>query len=222
VHPWITALALLLCAGAAAAGTTRYVSDDLEITLRSGQSTRHEILRLLPAGTRLEVLEDDRETGYARVRTPSGVEGWVLRRYLVAQPPARVRLPGIEARLKEVEAARASLAKELEATRAELEQTRQEMEKLRDENSRLKVELTEIRRVSARHLETARRLRELEARLATASREAQILRQENENLRDRSNRDWFVVGAIVVVISMLLGILLTRIRWRRKSSWGDL
>ena len=52
--------------------------------------------------------------------------------------------------------------------------------------------------------------------------EIQLLKQENDSLGDRSARNWFMTGSVVVIISMLFGILLTRIRWRKKSSWGEL
>ena len=45
-----------------ATAETRYVSDELQITLRSGQSTQHQILRMIPSGTPLEVLETNEDT----------------------------------------------------------------------------------------------------------------------------------------------------------------
>ena len=50
------------------------VSDQFEIMLRSGPSTSNAIQLQLDSGTRLEVLERDRETGYSRVRTQGGTE----------------------------------------------------------------------------------------------------------------------------------------------------
>jgi uncharacterized protein YgiM (DUF1202 family) len=54
-----------------------WVSDEFEITLRSGPSTSNAIELMLKSGTELEVLERDAETGYSRVRTGGGTEGWV-------------------------------------------------------------------------------------------------------------------------------------------------
>ena len=55
---------------------TLYVSDQFEVPLRTGMTTEHAILRMLPSGTAVEMLEVDKENGYTRVRTQSGVEGY--------------------------------------------------------------------------------------------------------------------------------------------------
>lgn len=207
---------------AALAASNAYVTDDLEITLRTGTSTKHGIVRVLPTGSRLTVLEVDAESGYSRVRAENGAEGWVLSRYLVTNPPPKVRLSSVEKQLSEarqqLEAAQERL-KETNTKAATLGQTR---DQLAQENSSLKRELEEIRRTSANTLKIADENRQLNRRLAEMENEAMLLRQDNATLKDRSRRDWFVVGAVVVVGSMLLGILLTRIRWRRRTGWGDL
>jgi len=73
-------LALLLGPVTTAMAETRYVSDRLEIQMRTGKGTQFRIMRMLPSGTALEILETDNENGYTRVRAPGGVEGWVLSR----------------------------------------------------------------------------------------------------------------------------------------------
>ena len=62
---------LALLAGAASA-ETRYITDQLEVTMRSGQSTRNAIVRMLRSGAAVEVLETDAEAGYTKVRVSGG------------------------------------------------------------------------------------------------------------------------------------------------------
>ena len=220
-------LALLFAAfvagwGAPGVAASAYVTDDLEVTLRTGTSTKHGIVRVLPTGTRVTILENDSESGYSRVRAENGAEGWVLTRYLVNEAPAKVRLGSVEAKLAEARQQLEAARDKLKETNAQAESLGQTREKLAQENSDLKRELEEIRRTSANTLKIADENRQLSRRLAEMENEAMLLRQDNATLKDRSRRDWFVVGAIVVVGSMLLGILLTRIRWRRRTGWGDL
>ena len=69
----IVTLLLVLCSVSAFAKTA-YVTDELKITLRSGESSTHRIIRMLPTGERLTVLSSDSGNGYSKVRTASGAE----------------------------------------------------------------------------------------------------------------------------------------------------
>ena len=69
-----TLLIAVLCLPALSqAQTTRYVSDELEITMRNGQGIKFGIKKMLQSGTQLQVLETD-PAGYSKVRTPEGEE----------------------------------------------------------------------------------------------------------------------------------------------------
>jgi len=201
---------------------TRYVSDRLEIPMRSGKTMQHRILRMLPSGTAVEVLEVDKESGWSRVRAPSGAEGWVLSRYLMNIPAARDRLARAEKRLAQIEMKdreRQEAFAALEKEKAALEQA---LTQLKAENKKLSQQLSEIRRTAASTLAIDTENRELKSKLMAMERELQTLTQENESLRDRSHRDWFMVGSGVTIAGIILGLILPRIRFRRRSSWDTL
>ncbi len=95
---------LLLFAVAVAHGQTRYVSDDLVITLRSGPSTQNAIIDNLNSGDAVDILEEEDDSGYSRVRVrASGAEGWVLSRYLSTERAAGDRLTEAESELAAAE-----------------------------------------------------------------------------------------------------------------------
>jgi SH3 domain protein len=177
---------LLLLAGlfvaqaVAAQGATRWITDQLEVDMRRGQSNRHAITRMVPTGTAVELIQTDAASGYSRIRTPSGAEGWVLSRFLASQPPARVRA-------------------------TELEQ-----------------QLAEVRAQSADALKIAEQNRELTSRLAAAEERAAGLEARNRELSDQGRRSWFIAGAAVLASGLALGLILPRIRWKKKSSWDRL
>ena len=77
-----------------AAADTRYVGDQLIITMRQGKSNQHKILKTLTTGTPLEVLEEDES--YLKVRTTDGIEGYVLRQYISSNPPKTQRIEELE------------------------------------------------------------------------------------------------------------------------------
>ena len=215
-------LVLFLALGCATAGAEdRWVTDEFEVMMRSGKSTRQSIVRQLRSGTRVEMLEVDSESGYTRVRTGSGTEGWVLTRYLRNSPTAQLRLPDVERRLAESEAQRAKISNEL----AELKNSRRSLEReigeLQATSSSQRNQLDRITRLSAETIQVDQQNTELKKRLAESEQQIEKLQSENRQLASRANREWFLIGGAVLVAGLLLGLILPRISWRKKSSWSD-
>jgi len=100
-----------------------------------------------------------------------------------------------------------------------LEKDRKE---LTENNRKLNQQLTEIRRTASSAIALNNENKSLKANLVEMERNLQALSQENETLKDRTARDWFMVGAGVVLLGMIIGLIIPRIRWRRKSSWDTL
>jgi SH3 domain protein len=200
---------------------TRYVSDRLEITMRSGKSTSHGITRMLRSGTPLEVLDTDKKTGYSHVRTSSGTEGWVLSRFLMNGAAARDRLTAAEKKLAELELENRKMSTAMQAARAEKSSLQKEQNSLAGEHRKVSQELSEIRRTASSALAMDSENKELKSRVVALERNLQTLQQENESLKDRTARDWFMVGAAVVLLGIIVGLIIPRIRWRKKTSWGD-
>ena len=205
-----------------AVAETRYVSDRLEIQMRTGKGTKFRILRMLPSGTPLEVLETDQENGYTRVRAPGGVEGWVLSRRLMKGQAARDKLADAEKRLASLELENRKLSSALESLKKEKGGSDQERQQLGKENRKLSQELENIRRTASSSLAIDAENKDLKSRIVAYERQVQSLQQENSGLKDRTARDWFMVGAGVVILGMIIGLIIPRIRWRKKSSWDSL
>jgi len=218
----LLSLALTLGLLGQAMAETRYVSDRLEIQMRAGKGTQFRILRSLPSGTPLEVLEVDKENGYSRVREPGGVEGWVLNHLLMSGPSARDRLARAEKKLARLELENAKLKTSLAELRKAKGSTDKQRSTLEKENRKLSQELERIRRTASSALAIDAENRELKSRIVAYERQTQSLQQENESLKDRTARDWFMVGAGVILLGMIIGLIIPRIRWRKKSSWDSL
>jgi SH3 domain protein len=170
-------LALVLGLVTTAMAETRYVSDSLEIQMRTGKGTQFRILRMLPSGTALEVLEVDQENGYSRVRTPNGVEGWVLSRFLMQDRAARDELSDAEKKLARLELENRKLSSTLEDLQKVKGSTDAEREQLVKENRRLSQELEEIRRTASSALAIDAENKDLKSRIVAYERQAQSLQQ---------------------------------------------
>lgn len=205
----------------AACAEPAWVSDQFEIMLRTGPSTDNAIQLMVGSGARLEVLEDDAESGYSRVITSGGTEGWVLTRYLMREPAAREQLETLTRQLTDVNADGATVNSQLDAVRGEHESAKQRITELENEQSALQAELAEIRRVSANALAIDRQNKELQQQLTDTEIEVSLLEQEKDNLGSQSTRNWFITGALVLFGGVLLGLILPRLKMQRKSRYDS-
>lgn len=214
---------LILClfgAVTSAAAETRYVVDHLIITVRSGQSTKHQILKTLPSGTKLELLETGES--YSRVRTPDGTEGWVLNQYISAAPTAKIKLAEAQRRLANLEQENTRLKSELQAVSGKEANLSKEQKSLTRENKKLNTELERLRRVAAKPLKLENENQRLKKEFLELENTHELLRQENQMLSDSSDREWFLNGAGVIILGIIIGLIAPRLRSRKKSSWGSL
>ena len=203
----------------AASAESAWVSDEFEITLRSGPSTSNAIELMLGSGTELEVLERDAESGYSRVRTGGGTEGWVLTRYLMNEPAAREQLARLTSQLTNEASRGSSLNAQLGAIRSEHDTATKRIETLEREKSGLEEELAEIQRTAANVLAINNQNKQLREELAAEEIRVATLEQENRELSGQTTRYWFMSGALVLVVGMVLGLWLPRIRWQRRSRY---
>jgi SH3 domain protein len=220
----VVLLALTLGLGAAAAhAQTAYVTDEFRITLRSGESATHRILRMLPTGQRLEVLSQNAQTGYSKVRTPGGQEGFVLTRQLVDQPVARDRLAAAEAEVRALKAAPGELRSRLAQLTEEHRELQQAHNTLQREKTQVDQEFAALQRTASNSVRIANERNELRKRVTALTREVEDIKQLNRELENKTAQNWFLIGAGVVVGGIILGLILPHLRVRRrKSDWGSL
>lgn len=218
----IATLLLFLCSAAALAQTA-YVTDELEITLRTGESTGHRILRMLPTGEKLSVLGVNSQSGYTKVRTPGGQVGYVLSRQLIERPVARDRLAAAEAEVKALKAAPGELSSRLAKLRDEHAALQKAHQTLNSAKQQVDQEYAALKRTANNAVRIANERNELRKQVAGLTREIEDVKQQNRELENKTAQNWFLIGAGVVVGGILLGLILPHLRVRRrKSSWGSL
>lgn len=203
----------LLASAAGAAGQTRYVTDDLKLPLRTGDSVQHRIVKMLASGTEVELLEPGRE--YSRVRTADGVQGWMLTRYLQTQPVAKDRMQELIKERDEFALRNQTLeqqVQELSGSEAPLET---DLTRLNAENRELQARYAELEQAAGSALDTQRQLDDLRAQLQTREQELNELEVDNQRLLDSAQREWLLIGAAVLGVGLLIGVLLPGLRSRR-------
>ena len=206
-------------AASTALAQSAWVTDQFEITLRSGPSTSNAIQLMVSSGTRLEVIERDAESGYTHVRTQGGTEGWVLTRYLMNEPSAREQLETLTGQLTNATSRGSSLNSQLGAIKGQYDSANQQISTLEREKASVEKELAEIKRTASNVLAINDQNKSLMDELAAAQIRADTLEQENRVLASQTTRYWFMAGGLVLLVGVVLGIWLPRIRWQRRSRY---
>lgn len=206
----LVSILVLLATCSLAEARVGYVTDSIDVPLRSGESERSKIVKMLPNGMSLNVLGDNTENGYTYVQAANGAEGYILTRYISNEPSARNQL---EAAVKKLETLQEE-NKQLKASQV----NHQEVGKERD---KLSAELSELQQTAANAIQLKQQRDQLQERVVTVERELQQLKRENQALADSTNQDWFLYGGGLALFGVLLGFILPKISWRRRSSGWD-
>lgn len=212
---------MLLTLSAATAAQTVWVSDVFEVTLRTGPTTSNAIQMMVESGTELDVLERDADAGYTRVRTNGGTEGWVLSRYLMSEASARQQLETLTRQLTNANAEGTSRASQLGAIRGEYNSAKSRIAELERSESSLQEELADIRRTAANTLAIDSQNKDLQQQLTDTEIQVSVLEQANEKLSGQTTRNWFITGALVLFGGVLLGLILPRMKWQKKSRYDS-
>jgi SH3 domain protein len=208
-------LATLAWTGTSAAQTL-YVTDSFEINLRTGPGNEFRIIALLPSGTRVEALEQGEE--WSRVRTEKGTEGWVVKRMISADLPARIlveRLQRENERLKTTTGRTTEQAQGLTAENKELSSSLQasqkELNDLRQNYASLRADAENVIQLQERFKQTATELEKVAA-------EKERLATENRDLRGETRLRWFLAGGGVMGGSLLFGFVMGRLQRRDRRT----
>lgn len=214
-------LGMLVLAVSSAQAEDRWVTDEFEIMMRSGMGSKQRIVRQLRSGTRLEVLKVDEESGYSKVRISSGDEGWVLSRYLRATQTSKLKLPAVEKKLQSTQTQNTELKKDIAGLKKERQSLQGEVAELQANNSSLQDQVDRITKLSANTIQVDDQNKQFKKRLFDSEKQIDELESNNTQLGSRADREWFLVGGAVLAIGLLLGLIIPRINWRKKSSWTD-
>ncbi len=202
------------------AAEQRYVTDHFEITLRSGPSGKHTIQRMVKSGTMLELLEQDAETGYSRVRTGGGTEGWVLSRYLMREPAARVQLENLVKEVTDTEPKSKNIQSQTDMVKAAYGEINNRLVDLEQDKKLLEQQLQEIKSTAANVLAIDAENKQLHQKFIATQSQLEALQERYNALSKNDEKDWFITGALVLLGGLLLGLIIPKISWGRRSRYG--
>jgi len=217
----LSALLYACVAGPLSAADTRYITDEFEVTMRSGTSTSNSIVRMLRSGEPVNVLEDDLASQYSLVETDDGKKGYVLSRFLMQIPAARQSLAELKVSFEKQRSRIDTQSSEISELNQALSQEQSDNQALKETLRASEQELTEVREAAQDTLNILEQNKRLQTTLDLLREEKAQLTEVNAELSDSTKLDWFVRGGAVSLIAFVVGILVTRIRWKKQDSWGS-
>ncbi|WP_020408427.1 TIGR04211 family SH3 domain-containing protein [Hahella ganghwensis] len=199
---------------------TRYIDDTLYAPLRSGEGLEFRVVHKgVKSGTPVELLGTNPGSGYSKVRTPDGIEGYIPTRFLINEPVAADKLARLA---KEHEALKAKFA-EISQSNNEISQTSGQVqadnERLRAENLRFQEELSNIKRISENAITLDRRNRELRETNEQLKNEVEVLTADNIRLKENNERDKMLLGAGLVLLGACIALVAPMFKRDKRNSW---
>jgi SH3 domain protein len=199
-----------------------YIDDTLLVPIRSGESTSYRIVHKgISSGTKVEVLEQSKETGYSKIMTPGGIEGYLPTRYLTAEPIAKIKLEQANKTLGNLKQEYEKLQKtfiELKSEHQSLSKNYTETEQSLDKNVQ---ELSHIRSVSENALTLDQRNRELREENEQLRNKLELLQTDNSRLKEKAESNMMFAGGGLVLLGVILALLIPMIKPSKKNdSWA--
>ncbi len=193
---------------------TMYVTDDIKITLRTGQGIDHKILAMIKPGQKVEVLQPDDE--WTQVQLPNGIKGWVLTRFLTHNKPCHLELEVLKKKYETLSAQSALLPKENRVYKEESKRLRAELSGSKEMLMAISESYDTLKKESADFLELKSKHELTSSQLADQTKKVENLEEELSKLLSHRNIIWFLSGAGVLVLGILIGF--SAKRQRRKPS----
>lgn len=217
----LVALIIAICLGGiafsftfASAGSL-YVEPSTEVAIRRGQGTEYKIVAMIKNGAKVEALEELKD--YTRVRLDSGREGWMLSRFLSPDPPLDQvvdTLQGEKDRLLEKSTTATQTIKELTL---DLRIAQEELAALRGERDVLSEDYKTLQRDTADVVQIKQDMERTTEENSALLEKLNLVEEQYNALKKDSSMYWFLVGAGVLVVGIILGKLPAPSR-KRKSS----
>jgi len=201
---------------------TMYVNDTLLVPLRSGEGTGFRIVhRGLKSGVKLEILEQNKETGYSKIITPGGIEGYLPTRYLTSTPIAKIRLAEANKSISLLKTENTSLKQELATITKAHKALNKDFKATSTQLNTNSKELSNIKSISANALNLDSRNRELRESNEQLRNELELLQTENMRLKDKSESNTMLMGGGLVTLGIIIALVIPMIRPSKKTdSWA--
>jgi SH3 domain protein len=207
-------LFLILLTFKVSADSFVYITDQLDIPIRADKNFGENIIRLLPSGTELSLLQST-EDGWAQIQFDDTI-GWIKSFYISIDPPAREELKKLTRSYNANKLLISKLGSEKEALESELLILKQENTDLVIQSSKSQAEKEHIEQIYQDALKLEHENEKHIQEKLQLKAELQLAENNTQIQKDTSSRNWFIVGAIVLFFGMIIGFVVPGLLNRRR------
>jgi len=200
---------------------TRYVSDELIISVRDGQNLDDNVLGYIRTGTAVDVLEE--KGHYLRIKTEDGLEGWVQTQYIISEKPNARIIEDLRNEINEQDSLSDKLLSKKTINEIRIRELEQEVNINQENTAKAKSELIELNKKYKKLLSNSENTNELIKKLEKSKQLDSKLKAEISNLKKGSQNPLkssmiqpFLAGAGVLIVGFILGGLAKR---RKRSKF---
>ena len=201
----ILTIALIILAFKASAESFVYITDQLDLPIRSDKEFGNNIIRLPPSGTELSLLQST-EDGWAQIQFDDTI-GWIKSFYLSPDPSAREKLKKLTRTNNDNKLLITKLSTEKEDLENQLSLLKQENTNLVVQSSKSQAEKEHIEKIYQDALKLEHENEKLIQEKLQLKAELQLAENNTQIQKDTSSRNWFIVGAIVLFFGMMIGFI---------------
>jgi len=205
---------LLVFATASVQAQAMYVSEIVEITLRTGPGIDHKVIAMVKSGQSLVVLEPGSE--WTKVRLANEKEGYMLSRFLTEKKPNELLLDELKEKYKDLESKVNAIQDENSEQKKQNESLLSELAAKEEQLSGLTGSYDALKADSAEFLNLKTDLQKTAAQLTEQTEKAEAFEEAYTKIQKRQIFRWVLAGAGILLVGFLIGM--SSKRQRRRST----
>ena len=210
----ILTIALIIFTFKVSAESFVYITDELDLPIRSDKNFGNNIIRLLPSGTELSLLQST-EDGWAQIQFDDTI-GWIKTFYLSSNPSAREELKKLTREYNSNTLLISKLSDEKEELEKKLITLKNDNTNLIVQSSKSQAEKEHIEQIYQDALKLEHKNEKLIQENLQLKTELQLAENNSQIQKDTTSRNWFIVGAIVLFFGMVIGLIVPNLLKRRR------
>jgi len=196
----------------------KFINDFHIAFVRQGRDESQPVVEALSSGSEVEIVESN--VKYSKVKTASGNVGWILNQELRDDPVAAHKLLLAQKQIALLESKIDQKDNELAEVNKGHNDLRKRFESMEVKLHRMEAENRSVKDMASDPLKLANLNKSLAAEKSQLEQELKGLKEQIDTLKEGTENRWFLTGAGVVFMSLLVGLMMPKFKSRKSGGWA--